>query len=400
VTDVAAGSYRFRAVRPDGAIEEGAIVAATREAAVALVASQGLHPVRVSRAPRGLSAGLGAGAADQALGLRALATLLGAGLPTSRALAVLEGIVPACWAAALPSLRAQIENGSPLAEALGSSPLRLPSHVLSIIEAGEASGGIAAAVENAAQLLEARAEAGAALWNALSYPILLAVSGAASVALLLGLVLPRFAELLADTGGTLPATTRLMLGVAGTARAAALPALYGAAAGALAWRGWTATPAGRRQWHSFLLSLPLLGSTRRSAVSARACATLSALLSTGVTLSAALPLAARATGDAAMEAALLAARRRIVEGEAFSAALHAERALSVTAVRFARIGEETGELDAMLAHAARVEAADALRRLKRLTRLIEPAMILVFGGMVLMVAAALLQAIYGLRISY
>jgi general secretion pathway protein F len=190
-----------------------------------------------------------------------------------------------------------------------------------------------------------------------------------------------------------------MLAAAHTARAAALPALYGVALGVFAWRMWTARPAGRRQWHAFLLSIPLAGSTRRSAITARACSTIAALLSTGVSLSAALPLAARSTGDAAMEAALLAARRRIVEGEAFSAALQAEHALTLTAVRFARIGEETGELDAMLGHAARVESADALRRLKQLTGLIEPAMILLFGAMVMAVAAALLQAIYGLRLS-
>jgi general secretion pathway protein F len=399
VSDAAVASYRFRAVRPDGAIEEGAIVATSRENAVALVAGQGLHPVQVSRLARGLPTGLGAGATDQALGLRALATLLGAGLPTSRAFAVLEGIVPPCWMAAIPALRTQIENGSSLAAALRTSPLALPPHVIAIIEAGEESGGIATAVENAAELLEARAEASAALWNALSYPILLAVSGAASIALLVGLVLPRFATLLTDSGATLPLTTRLMLGVAQTARGAAIPALYGVVLGAFAWRVWTARPAGRRQWHALLLSLPLAGPTRRSAVTARACATLAALLSTGVSLSAALPLAARSTGDAAMEEALLAARRRIVEGEAFSGALQAERALTRTAVRFARIGEETGELDAMLGRAARVESADALRRLKQLTRLIEPTMILLFGGMVMLVAAALLQAIYGLRLS-
>lgn len=399
MTDALVASYRFRAVRPDGSVAEGAVVAASHEAAVALVAGQGLHPVRVSRLARGLSAGLGASAADQALGLRALATLLGAGLPTSRALSVLEGIVPPCWMATLPALRAQIENGSSLASALGTSTLALPSHVIAIIEAGEAGGGIAAAVETAAQLLEARAAASAALWNALAYPILLAVSGAASIALLVGLVLPRFAALLTDTGATLPLTTRVLLGVAETARAAALPALYGAVLGVFAWRMWTARPAGRRQWHALLLSLPLAGPTRRSAVTARACSTLAALLSTGVSLSAALPLAARSTGDAAMEAALLAARRRIVEGEALSAALQAEHALTLTAVRFTRIGEETGELDAMLGHAARVESADALRRLKQLTGMIEPAMILLFGAMVMAVAAALLQAIYGLRLS-
>jgi general secretion pathway protein F len=398
VSDAAVGTWRFHAVRPDGSPHAGAVMAASHAAAVALVASQGLHPVRVSRESRGGGA-LRARPADQALGLRALATLLGAGLPTARALAVLEGLVPACWTAALPALRAQIENGASLAASLRASPLALPAHVVSIVEAGEESGGIAAAVETGAQLLEARAEASTALWNALSYPILLALSGAASIALLVGVVLPRFAGLLTDSGQALPPTTRLMLSAADAAKGGAIPLLVTAAVAAVAWRAWTAQASGKRQWHSILLSLPLAGPARRSAVAARACSTLAALLSTGVSLSAALPWAAQATGDASVEAALMGARRRIVEGEAFSAALQAERALTVTAVRFARIGEETGELGTMLAHAARVESADALRRLRRLTGLIEPVMILLFGGMVMLVAAALLQAIYGLKLS-
>jgi general secretion pathway protein F len=390
-------SFAFRAVRPDGRLELGVIEAASREAAVALIGSRGVYPIEVSRSGRRATAGTRASSADVALGLRALATLLEAGLPMSRGLVVLEGLVPACWTAALPQIRNRIEQGDSLAAALRTSTLPLPPHVLGIIEAGEAGGGVAPAVVTAAQLVEGRAATTAALWNALSYPLMLAVTGTASIALLVGIVLPRFAELMADSGQALPIMTRLMLGLNGFVQTAALPGLLCTTTAIVAWRMWTARPDGRTKWHTLLLEAPALGPIRRSAATASACATLAALLHSGVQLAAAIPFAARAAGDAAMEAALLRARTRIVAGEAFSAAVQAENALTVTSIRFARIGEETGGLGQMLQQAAQIESGNALQRLRRLIRLLEPALILAFGAVVMAVAAALLQAVYGVR---
>jgi general secretion pathway protein F len=396
----AGASYAFRAVRPDGRLELGVIEAASREAAIALIGSRGVYPIEVSRSSKRAAASTRARSVDIALGLRALATLLEAGLPISRALAVLEGLVPTCWTAALPLIRNRIEQGDSLAAALRTSSLPMPPHVLGIIEAGEAGGGVAPAVVTAAQLVEARAATTAALWNALSYPIMLAVTGTASIALLAGIVLPRFAELMADSGQALPIMTRLMLGLNGVVHAAVLPALLCTAASLVAWRAWTTRPEGRTKWHTLLLAAPALGPIRRSAATASACATLAALLYSGVQLAAALPFAARAAGDAAMEAALLRARTRIVAGESFSSALQAENALTVTSIRFARIGEETGGLSQMLQHAAQIESGHALQRLKRMIRLLEPALILAFGAIVMAVSAALLQAVYGVRPSF
>jgi type II secretory pathway component PulF len=277
------------------------------------------------------------------------------------------------------------------------SNLSLPSHVLAIIEAGEAGTGMGAALESAAQVLEARAAMSTAFWNALSYPILLAVAGTASIALLVGIVLPRFAELMVHAGGTLPLTTRLLLGLSDVIQAAGVFVLVIGVSLVVACRSWLKQPSGLRQWHSLVLRSPVVGPVRRSALTARACSTLAALLEAGVPLASAMPLAARSTGDSAVEAALDAARRRIVTGESFSSAIRAERALTATALHFAQIGEEVGHLGSMLGHAARVESGHALQRLKRLTRLIEPGLVLVFGAIVMAVAAALLQAIYGLR---
>jgi general secretion pathway protein F len=157
-------------------------------------------------------------------------------------------------------------------------------------------------------------------------------------------------------------------------------------------------PAGLARWHRFLMDAPALGPIRRAAATANSCAALSALLDAGVPLAAALPHAARASGDRAMETCLLGARSRIAQGAALSAALRAENALTPTVVRMVRIGEETGRLAEMLTQGGTLEGAQALQRVQRAISVVEPALILLFGGMVMIVAAALLQAMYGLRV--
>jgi len=107
--------------------------------------------------------------------------------------------------------------------------------------------------------------------------------------------------------------------------------------------------------------------------------------------------AAQAAGDAAIQERILAARTSVVAGARPSAAFLTEHALTPIAARLVRAGEETGALATMLAHAARLEGERATQRVRAAVRLLEPALILTFGGLVALVAAALLQAIYSVR---
>jgi len=335
--------------------------------------------------------------ADLALGLRVLATLLEAGLPIARALAAMPDLAPESWRRALPLIQSGVRDGQSLGAALTASPLGVPPVVLGIVQAGEAGSGLAAAVSRAAALMESAATTRAAVRSALAYPVLLALAGAASVGLLVGVVLPRFAVILADLGQALPPTTRFVLTLAAVARAGAIPSLMALAALLLLWRAWVSNDAGRAAWHAWLLRLPILGTVRRSAATARTSAALAALVESGVPVATALLHGARASGDSAVSERLLTARERVVAGERIANALAATEAMTPTAIRLVRAGEETGKLAAMLNHAAKLESERAETLVKGAVRLLEPAMIVIFGGIVAIVAAALLQAIYSVR---
>ena len=390
-------SYSYRAARSDGALEMGVLSAESREAAARALEGRGLFPLELRVEQTESTTGRRISAHDLALGFRVLATLLEAGLPMARSLAAMSELAPPSWRPALPEIERSVREGSSLTAALSQGPLLVPPVVLGIVRAGEAGSGLATAVRRAAELLEHQAAMRSAVRSALAYPALLATAATASVALLVGVVLPRFGTILADLGQSLPPTTRFVLNASTVIRAWSPAGLIALALLLVIWRAWVSTEDGRERWHALLLQLPVLGAVRRSAATARTGAALSALLESSVPISVALVHAARASGDAALTQRLLAARESIVQGRRPSDALAEQDALTPTAVRLTRAGEETGRLAEMLAHAAALERERSESMVKSAVRLLEPALILVFGGLVALVAAALLQAIYNVR---
>jgi general secretion pathway protein F len=390
-------AYAYRAARADGAIELGVLDAESREGAAIALSARGLFPIDITLERETTGGRRRLPARDLALGLRVLATLLESGLPMTRALSALEALVPDSWQMALPAITRDVREGRSLASAMAAAPVEFPPVVLGIVQAGESGSGIALAVRRAADLTEQAAATRAAIIAAMAYPCVLAGAGTASIALLVGVVLPRFGAILTDLGQPLPWTTRFVLGVSVVARAAAIPMLILGVVAAVLFRAWRATPAGARRWHELLLGVPFLGEVRRSTATARASAALAALLESGVPVSTALVHGARASGDAALSARILMARESVVVGQGIARALGAAHAMTPTAVRLVQAGEETGRLAHMLAHAATLEREQAERKLHAAVRLLEPGMILVFGGIVAIVAAALLQAIYSVR---
>ena len=389
--------FAYRALRADGVVEQGTLDVDSTAAATVALTSRGLLPleVRVARARRDRRGQLKS--ADLALGLRILADLLESGLPVARALVTFEELAPSAWRVAIPHLRQSIREGKSLAGALSTGPLDIPPLVIGIAQAGEAGAGIGPAMRRAAEIAESTAATRSALRSASAYPLIVAVAGAAAIAVLIGVVLPRFASILADLGQQLPPTTRFVLHTAMIARVSFLPAILFAVLAASVWAAWVGTAAGRRQWHDLLLAVPVLGAARYAAATARAASSLSALLDSGVPINTALGLAARATGDAAVESRIIASRERIGSGQSLARAFAEHRAFTPTAIKLTRAGEESGRLTAMLAHAARLEQDRADRIVRTAVRMLEPILLITFASVVACVAASLLQAIYSVR---
>lgn len=389
-------SYRYRAARADGTIERGQIQVATREAAAAYLGERQLLPIDLEAATDATN-GRAIPHGELAVGLRTLSTLLDSGLPLNRALAAFEDVAPPRWKPIVPGIREQVRQGRTLAQAFDRSGGAVPELMVGIIHAADSGSGQAASAARAADIAEASAQLRSAIRSALAYPALLAAVGTISIAVVLGVVLPRFSGIIADLGTETPPLARIAIAVGDLAALSIWPLLVLAMVTPLVWRQLISDSATRRKVHALLLRLPVTGSLRIATASSRTCFALSAALQSGVPIASALQLASRTTGDDEMSARLLHARDRVISGGLLSAALAEDACITPTARRLVRAGEESGRLADMLQRAAALDVQAVSARVGTLVRLIEPTLIVTFAGIIALVAAALLQAVYAVR---
>lgn len=391
------GQFRYRAATPDGHVVEGVMQAQSREMALDGLRRQQLYPVRIDEAPTRTTPAvrrLGRRAAV-VLWTRNAATLLGAGVPLDRALAFTaqhaghDGL-----AAALREVRGVVHSGATLAEALAKQPRYFDPLFVAMVSAGEASGALDMVFAQLSQQLEESAELASQMRSTLLYPALMSVVAGVGVGVLLGFVIPRFASVLADMGGTLPWSTRLLLGVSHTVTAWWWLWLALGAAAAAAVPRLLSRPATRLRWHAARLAWPYIGDIERKYSTARVARTLGLLLKSGVPALPALKIARTSATNLVIRQSLDRAASALAEGSALAPALGG--ALPPLAVQMMAVGEESGRLDELCIRVADSYDGEVRRAMRTAVTLIEPALILIFGTLVGFIALAMLQAIYGI----
>jgi general secretion pathway protein F len=328
---------------------------------------------------------------------RAVAALLPAGMPLARALKAATASAPAALHPAFDAVRARVERGDELAAALAEHPRLFSPLYVGLVRAGERSGALDRAFERLALHLEREHELRSRLVSMSIYPLLLAVIGAGAVLMLVLFVLPRFAELLLSAGAALPRATALILNVAMTTRAAwrwllLLPLVLLLA---LLWLRQTRT--GQRVAAHLFVRVPLAGRWRRQALAATFARLVGELLSGGAPLLSALSDARDCVSDPVARAEIDRIRTRVRAGSSLNAAI-AERSLFPGVLpQLVALGEEAGRLAEFLLKSAELLERRTERAVERMVALAEPLMIVAFGGLVALVALALLQAIYGVN---
>lgn len=391
--------FTFEAVNDRGARSVG-IERADSEAAVArLLEARGLHALTVTEAPQTPLSFWRAGRRrrDVLELTRAIASLLSAGLPLTRALTAARGVTGAEVRDALDDVRARVDRGEALAAALRSFPELFSPVYTGIVHAGERSGDLDTAFSRLAAQLEQAEQLRGRVLAALLYPVLLAVAGAIAVIVLLVVVLPRFATLLLDAGAALPPSTRVLL-AASALLARAWPLFVALAAASLLAIAWMrTTPEGRAVGARLLLALPFARTLRGQVLGARVARLLAALLGGGAPLYAALGDVATAVGDPIAQDAVREARERVRTGASLGEALAASPLFPPLLAQLVSVGEASARLGAFLEKAADLLDERTARTAQRLATLAEPTLIVVLGGVVALIAYALLQAIYGIN---
>lgn len=424
-------TWRFRAADAAGREVEGDVRAATAADALSQLREQSLWVIELLPVGAPTAARQVSGTADsgwqarvatavgtrwarwsgqdvEALAVltRVIATLLAAGVPVERALDYASrdgddageggaaGAASRTWRALFAAVQRAVRNGVPMSEAMAREP-GLPPVFAPSVAAAEASGTLSQTFQRLAEVLERRAQVAARVRGALVYPLVLALSSTIGTLVMLLVVVPRFATLLSDTGQALPLSTRALLAVSVFLTRGGwllFPALLVAL---VAFQRRLQDPDRRMDWDGRRLRWPVLGAFERQRDAARYLGTLALALDAGVSLLRAMQLARGTVHNRAYAARLTPAEARVRDGAPLSDALSGE--LPSLAQQLLQAGEAGGALAPLAARAADAADEAAERQLSRLVSLIEPAMILGFGGIVALVAIALLQAIYGLN---
>ncbi|HEY7251593.1 MAG TPA: type II secretion system F family protein [Methylomirabilota bacterium] len=324
-----------------------------------------------------------------------LATLLEAGLPLDRALAIQAELAPT---ARLRSIMADVlrtvRGGSSLADALAKHHPRPFSRLyINMVRAGEKGGVLETTLRRLAEFLAESQEFRDALVSALIYPALLIGVGSVAVVFLMTFVIPRFAAIFEDLGATIPWPTLVLLEVSGGLQRYWWVLAGLALALLLATRMILATPRGRLAADRLLLQLPIAGEVIRKTEVARFTRILGTLLRSGIGMLPALTVVKEMLANQVLAGAVDQLADGVRRGAGLARPMTDSGAFPPLAVHMVRVGEETGRLEEMLLRVAGELESDTRKLVKRLIALAEPCIILVMGVVVGFIVIAMLMAI-------
>ncbi|HUG26109.1 type II secretion system F family protein [Piscinibacter sp.] len=397
-------TFAYRAVDATGRRTRGRISGSTLVSATRELETRGLLPIDVQEAAASAqsASGMGFGFGRRRAVLdftRGVAALLPAGMPLSRALKAATVTVSESARPALDQVRMRVERGEELAAALAEHPRLFSPLYIGVVRAGERSGSLDDAFMRLSTHLERDDELRSKLVSMSIYPALLALVGLASVLVLVLFVLPRFAELLLSAGAALPRITALVLGISMTMREQWRVLLLVPLALLLLFAWLRTTVSGRRVAAVVLTRVPVFGAWRRQALGAAFARMVGELLAGGAPLLNALADARDCMNDPVARDETDRIRTRVREGSSLNAAIAERNVFPSVLAQLVALGEEAGRLSDFLLKSADLLERRTERALERMVALAEPAMIVLFGGVVALVALALLQAIYGVNAS-
>lgn len=393
-------TFAFKAVNTAGASLRGTEHAASAGALTRALEDRGLLVLDISDAPDA-AAGSGrmrVGNRREVLEVtRAMAALLPAGMPLAQALGAAIGVTSGDVRDALQEVRARVERGETVSAAMGAFPRLFSPMYVGVVRAGERSGDLDSAFSRLATQLERDEQLRGRVLSAAIYPLLLASAGGIAVIVLLFFVLPQFVELLEGTGAQLPASTRLLLGASAFLRRF-WPVLLMLPVGAASAGVWMQqSNEGRRVGAQILLSLPLVRTLRQYALAARFARLVGVLIGGGAPLLAALDDTVESLSDPIARENAERIRSKVREGSSLRAAVAECTIFPPLLSQLIGVGEEAGRLREFLMKAADIFEERTERATQRLATLAEPAMIVIFGAIVALIALSLLQAIYGIN---
>src|SRR5215210_5175207 len=316
---------------------------------------------------------------------RQLATMINAGLSIVRSLYVLsEQTENPKLKDVVVAVRKDVEAGSSLSEALEKHPEVFSRLYVEMVKAGEIGGILDGVLLRVADQLERDQDLRRKVKSAMTYPVVVLILAILAASFMLIFIVPVFAGLFEDLGGTLPLPTRICMLLSNILTSFWGILVYiGMAIAVVMFLRWKRTEQGRKVWGRAVLRIPAkIGDVVKKVALARFARTLATLSAAGVPILQAMEITATSSGNWVVEKALLKSRDAIREGIPIYKPLESEPVFPPMVTRMIAVGEETGDVDGMLGKIADFYESEVDAAVKALTSIIEPLLIVVVGGIV------------------
>ncbi len=394
-------SFEWKGRTRAGQAQEGVLLADTRDAAVAVLRRQNIQVTNIRERGREIKliprVSMKVNRKRISIFTRQFSVMLDAGLPLVQCLEILGGQEEnKAFAAMINDVRADVESGSSVADAMRKHPKAFDNLFVNMVAAGEAGGILDVILQRLSAYIEKAVKLNSQVKSAMIYPVAVLVIAALVVFIILWKVIPVFAQLFSGLGGEMPFLTRMVIAASNFVGRYFIFIFMVIGAGIVALQRYHNTYRGRRVLDGLLLKIPIIGMLLRKIAVARFCRTLATLTASGVPILDGLEITAKTSGNAIIEDAIMAVRKSVEEGKTISEPLADTKVFPPMVVQMINVGEQTGALDQMLSKIADFYEDEVDTAVAGMMKLIEPLMISVLGVVIGTIVAAMYLPLYSI----
>lgn len=392
-------AYQYVAYNTKGEMVKGKLAAASDKAATELLGYAGYQVINLKpyvaffNRDKLIDSMYQVKTPEVVLLYRQLAMLLESGINIGASIEMLQGqSTNPLLKKVLREVVADVRGGTQLSLALAKHPKIFPAVYCQLLGIGEQSGDLEKLLRQVADYMEKETATAKETKGALMMPGITAAIAVVVIGLLITFVLPSFGKMYDSLGAELPPLAQFFIAIGegiknnGLFVLSALAAIIGAIV------LYIKTPRGRYQWDKLLLHLPLMGRVRLLSELARYCRSMSLLFHAGMPLSEVMPMIVKGSSNKVLAEALTSVQKEMIKGEGLSKPMSRNKLFLPMMVQMVKVGEETGSLDITLQAVAQSYEAEAGDKIHSLIGLIQPAMTIVIGGVVALIAVTLMSA--------
>ncbi|KKR06224.1 MAG: Type IV pilus assembly protein PilC [candidate division WS6 bacterium GW2011_GWF2_39_15] len=334
---------------------------------------------------------------DKVIFMRQLATMIGAGLPLTQALEILEAqATNPLFKRTLSNVLADVQGGTGLAEAFRKNSQVFDSITLNLVEAGEQSGNLQVILERLAVELEDQKKLGEKLRSAMIYPTIILVVIVGVILLMMFVLVPAMAKIYGEFGAELPGITQFMINSSNFFVGYWWLVITVIVLIAILYKYYSDSPGGKKFLHKVLLKLPVFGVIMVKMQIAQFTRLLSLLLKSGLSIVSALELTAGSLTNVIYKQAVLDSRDEVEKGVALAIPIARSQIFPLIVSQMIAVGEESGEMDKVLEKMSQYYNEEVSVATSNLATLMEPLMLLLMGGAIAFIALAVYMPMFNL----